>query len=288
MDNVVCSNCGNSFGEEVEFCDSCGEWQGVNPTVDGDLKKANEAKRITTLTNEQLSGPISTYQSPPIPTRTQFPGVRAVVFLLVLIPLIAIASYWYDQEVNSNLVDTVIEEEESVLTTTSLSSEITTQPSTRVLQRLSKYISNCSASSEYSEGYSCSNLYDREINSWQDDSQSCKDGYVVFYFATPVELKNIAFQNLEEDKKFIRNWKVRELEYSTPKKEENDADYYYTHELSNDNVSQWITVPKTTTDELKIKFLSAYPGEEYNGQEAFDECAIQEIEVYGYLVSNDE
>ncbi len=284
MDNIVCSNCGNSFGEEVEFCDSCGEWQGINPTLDADLKQKNEDTRITTLTSEQLSSPISTYQSPSIPTRTQFPGVRAVVFLLVLIPLIAIASYWYDQEVDISLDNVDVEEQETDLTNTSLSSASTTQTVNKVMQRLSKFISNCSASSEYGEGYSCSNLYDGEKNSWQDDSQSCKDGYVVFYFETPVELKFITFQNLLEDNKFKRNWKVREVEYSTPK----NSNYYYTHELENNNASQWITVEKTITDELKIEFLSAYPGEEYNGQEAFQECAIQEIEVYGYPISNDE
>ena len=32
MENILCSNCGASLKESTEFCDSCGEWQGVSPT----------------------------------------------------------------------------------------------------------------------------------------------------------------------------------------------------------------------------------------------------------------
>ena len=277
MNNVVCSNCGASFGGEIEFCDSCGEWQGVSPIIDGEAKKKNTAKRITTLTSEQLSGPISTYESPTIPTRTQFPGVRAVLFILVIVPLIAVASYWYNREVATDVVDLIVEEQESNVATTSSSVATTIPPATQVTQILSKFISNCSTSSDYGEGYSCSNLYDGQKNSWQDNSQSCKDGYIIFSFDKPVYIKFITFQNLEDNSKFIRNWKVRELRYSTP-----DPEYYYTEELVNDNAPQWVEMEDTTTEELKIEFLSAYPGEEYNGSPAFEECAIQEVEIFGY------
>jgi len=37
----------------------------------------------------------------------------------------------------------------------------------------------------------------------------------------------------------------------------------------------------TTTSVITIQILSAYPGEEVNGAEAFPECAIQEITFYG-------
>ena len=35
------------------------------------------------------------------------------------------------------------------------------------------------------------------------------------------------------------------------------------------------------TSYLKIDILSAYPGEEVGGSQAFDECAIQEITFWG-------
>jgi len=53
------------------------------------------------------------------------------------------------------------------------------------------------------------------------------------------------------------------------------------NELENQNTStQWIDL-NTTTSVITIQILSAYPGEEVNGAEAFPECAIQEITFYG-------
>ncbi len=153
----------------------------------------------------------------------------------------------------------------------------------RVLSNLSKYISDCSASSEYHEGYSCSNLYDRSLrfSSWQDNSQSCKDGYIIFTFAEPVQIKFIVFQNLEQDKEFMRNWKAREILYSTP-----DPDYSYTFELENTNTAQWIATGDVVTAEFTIQILSAYPSEpSKDGAPGFPECAIQEIEFFGYLAN---
>ncbi len=151
----------------------------------------------------------------------------------------------------------------------------------RVLSNLSKCISDCSASSEYWEGYSCSNLYDREINSWQDNSQSCKDGYIIFTFAEPVQIKFIVFQNLEQDKEFMRNWKAREILFSTP-----DPGYLYTFELENTNTAQWISTVDVVTTEFTIQILSAYPSEpSKDGAPGFPDCAIQEIEFFGYLAN---
>ena len=83
----------------------------------------------------------------------------------------------------------------------------------KVLSKLNKYISHCSTRSQYGKGYSCSNLYDGEFStlSWQDNGENCKDGYIIFTFAEPVQIKFVVFQNLEQDKEFMRNWKAREM-----------------------------------------------------------------------------
>ena len=49
-------------------------------------------------------------------------------------------------------------------------------------------------------------------------------------------------QNLQDDKQFKRNWKIREITYRTT-----DEDYYYTIELQNTNESQWVEMVDTTT-----------------------------------------
>ena len=271
MENIVCSNCGASLKESTEFCDSCGEWQGVSPTKEKNSDEQNDVgKRVTTLTNDQLNAPITTFRSSPMPTRKEVPGIRAVFFILVIFPIIAGAAYWY----NNRNIPTEIAEEPIVASTTS--STTTTIKQSIPTSYLNDYIVNCSSSSEYGIGYSCSNLYDGNINSWQDNSQNCQEGYVTFTFEEPMLISFFIVQNLQDDKQFKRNWKIREITYRTT-----DEDYYYTIELQNTNESQWVEMVDTTTTELTIEFLSAYPGEEYGGSPAFNECAIQEIEIFG-------
>lgn len=271
MENIICNNCSASLRDSNEFCDSCGEWQGIGKgKEDTGEKLGSEGKRITTLTNDQLNAPISTYRSSPMPTRKEVPGIRAVFFILVIFPIIAGAAFWYNNR-NISTEDIILEEVPPTSTSTSTTVERSIPTSI-----LNKYIVNCSSSSEYGIGYSCSNLYDGEINSWQDSSENCKEGYVIFTFDRPMEISFFIVQNLQDNKQFKRNWKVRELRYSTT-----DENYYYTFELNNTNESQWVEMIDTVTTELTIQFLSAYPGEEYSGSPAFNECAIQEIEIFG-------
>ena len=90
MENILCSNCGASLKESTEFCDSCGEWQGVSPVKENSQEElTNDRKRVTTLTSDQLNAPIATFKSSPMPTRKEVPGIRAVFFILVIFPVIA-------------------------------------------------------------------------------------------------------------------------------------------------------------------------------------------------------
>ena len=60
----------------------------------------------------------------------------------------------------------------------------------------------------------------------------------------------------------------------------NDPELEIQKELENENFEQWVDV-NTTTSYLRLDFLSAYPGEDLNGQNAFEECAVQEIRFFG-------
>ena len=109
MDNILCSNCGASLKESTEFCDSCGEWQGVSPVKENSQEElTNDRKSVTTLTSDQLNAPIATFKSGPMPTRKEVPGIRAVFFILVIFPVIAGAAFWYN---NRNVpAETIIED----------------------------------------------------------------------------------------------------------------------------------------------------------------------------------
>jgi len=167
--------------------------------------------------------------------------------------------------------------------TTTTTTTINETEEKKVVSKLNKYISHCSTRSQYGKGYSCSNLYDGEFSTlhWQDNGENCKDGYIIFTFAEPVQIKFIVFQNLEQDREFMRNWKAREILYSTP-----GPDNFYTFELENTNTAQWISMEDVVTTEFTIQILSAYPSESSkDGAPGFPECAIQEIEFFGYIAN---
>ena len=187
-----------------------------------------------------------------------------------IIPLIAGASYFY----NTEIAEEVIEEIEIVDQTTIPTTSTTTQSMLKLQKPLS-----CSASSTYesasSNDFSCENLYDNDYTMWQDNSLNCKDGWLEFNFSNEIYIEFIVVQNAEKSTSFKRNYKVRDLLITG-----DDPDLEIQKELENDNFEQWVDV-NTTTTFLRIDFLSAYPGEEINGQNSFDECAIQEIRFFG-------
>ena len=270
MEKIECNSCSAVVDKSIEFCSSCGDWLGLSLK---DMEKENstqkdQIQRTTKVPDELLNKPLSTYGATPLPSRKEVPGIRAVFFLTFLIPVIALASYFY----NLNVSEEVIEQVEVVQQSTTTSSTTTVQ---NILRKA--YPISCSASSSYNDGdgYSCENLYDSDPSSWQDNGLQCKDGWIEFSFAQEIFIDFIVFQNVEDSKSFKRNFKARDTLITT-----NDTEWSLDKELLNENGSQWIDI-KQTTSYLKIDILSAYPGEEVGTNDAFDECAIQEILFYG-------
>ena len=270
MEKIECKSCSAVVDKSIEFCSSCGDWLGLS-LQDMEKENSNQEEKIqrTTRVPEQLlNKPLSTYGATPMPSRKEVPGIRAVFFLTFLIPVIALASYFY----NLNVSEEVIEQVEVVQQITTTSSTTTIQS---ILQK--QYPINCSSSSSYNngDGWSCENLYDGDPSSWQDNSLQCQDGWIEFSFAQEIYIEFIVFQNVKDSKSFARNFNARDILITT-----DDIDNPINKELTNDNSSQWVDINQTTSY-LKIDILSAYPGEEVGGSQAFDECAIQEITFWG-------
>ena len=236
---IKCPNCGALNLPSIKNCKECG-----NPLIK----------------------PLSSYGASDLPNRKEVPGIRAVFFLALIVPLIAGASFFY----NSRIADDVIEEIAAVEQTTSTSSSTTIQS---VLQKM--FPISCTSSSQLNDEYSCENLYDGTLKSWQDNELECVDGFLEFTFSDPMYLEFIVFQNLESSNSFKRNFKVRDIQVTT---DENSI--LIEKELQNNNGQQWIDINSTTAT-LRIDILSAYSGEDIGNSNAFKECAIQELTFFG-------
>jgi len=293
VENITCKACQAVVNKKLEFCSSCGEWLGLK-IEDIESKSNLEEDRFNKRTRvpqircsncgnnnlpsvrncrdcgNPLVRPLSTYGASELPNRKEVPGIRAVFFLALIIPLIAGASYFY----NTRVAEEVIEEIEIVEQTTIPTTSTTVQS----MLKLQKPVS-CAASTTYESGnsgdFSCENLFDNDYTMWQDNSLQCKDGWLEFTFSDEIFIEFIVVQNAEKSTSFKRNYKIRDLLITG-----NDPELEIQKELENDNFEQWVDV-NSTTSYLRIDFLSAYPGEDLNGQNAFDECAIQEIKFFG-------
>ena len=288
MENIICKACSASIDKDLEFCSSCGEWLGLKiqdieekePTINTNTfrNRVPQIKcpncgvlNLPSIKNCKECGnllikPLSSYGAAEMPNRREVPGIRAVFFLSLIVPLIAGASFFY----NSRIADDVIEEIAAVEQTTSTSSS-TTIPS--VLKKM--YPISCTSSSQLGDEYSCENLYDGTLKSWQDNELLCADGFLEFNFSEPMYLEFIVFQNLESTNSFKRNFKVRNIQVTT---DENSI--LIEKELQNSNGQQWIDINSKTAT-LRIDILSAYSGEDVGNSNAFSECAIQELTFYG-------
>ena len=269
MEKVECKACSATVDKSIEFCSSCGEWLGlsIKDIENSDAKTEPEVTRRVRPPEELLSQPLSNYGATSLPTRNEVPGIRAVFFLAIIIPLIAAASYYYNQ----NIAEEVIEEIQVVEQPTTTSTSTTVQS---LMKR--QFPFSCSASSSLGDGWSCEKIYDNEPSSWQDKSLECADATLEFTFSKDVYFEFLTYENLDDSKSFKRNFKPRDILITSE-----EEGFSIEYELENQNTStQWIDL-NTTTSVITIQILSAYPGEEVNGAEAFHECAIQEITFYG-------
>ena len=293
MDNITCKACQAVVDKKLEFCSSCGEWLGLK--IEDIQNKPDQAQdryikrtgvpqiKCSSCGNSNLPSirncrdcgvplvkPLTSYGASELPNRKEVPGIRAVFFLALIIPLIAGASYFYNTRIAEEVIEEIVIVEQTTIPTTS-----TTVQS---MLRLQKPLS-CAASTTYESGnsgdFSCENLYDNDYTMWQDNSLQCKDGWLEFTFADEIFIEFIVVQNAEKSTSFKRNYKIRDLLITA-----NDPELEIQKELENDNFEQWVDV-NTTTSYLRLDFLSAYPGEDLNGQNAFEECAIQEIRFFG-------
>ena len=269
MEKVECKACSASVDKSIEFCSSCGEWLGlsIKDIENSDAKTEPTVTRRVRPPEELLSQPLSNYGATSLPTRNEVPGIRAVFFLAIIIPLIAAASYYYNQNIAEEVIEEIQVTEQSTTTITSTT-----------VQSLMKrqFPFSCTASSSLGDGWSCEKIYDNEPSSWQDKSLECADATLEFTFSKDVYFEFLTYENLDDSKSFKRNFKPRDILITSE-----EEGFSIEYELENQNTStQWIDL-NTTTSVITIQILSAYPGEEVNGAEAFPECAIQEITFYG-------
>lgn len=132
------------------------------------------------------------------------------------------------------------------------------------------------ASSEL-DGFEARNLIDGNPDtSWNDSSNRGRDAWLRFTFARPVALKEIEFQNLTDDDRFKRNYKIQGFNIIV-----DDLTIDIAGRLENTNEPQRVQIASSATVELTVQVLSTYIAEPSGDAPPYDELALQAVRFFG-------
>lgn len=293
MAQIRCDNCGEVF-EDQEFCPNCGQWVGPIPEG-GDFEEFSlsdtpdeetfeepttlppEARTVTCpscgapnpATNRHCEecgariaqGPLPVAPQPMIRTTA---GARALMAIVGTIAVVAVIALLYNSIFGGG---------EVAATTTSSS---TTSTTIGMPERIVPIAWNCS--SEIAGGWECANMFDGDDTTyWNDAGAEGRNATIEVTFAGPVSLKQIIFQNVTDEEKFKRNFRVKGIEITF----DDLPDAPLIDALQDTTRAQPIPVASLRTRQLTIRVTSTYPAESVNGLPPFTELAIAEIEFWG-------
>ena len=130
-------------------------------------------------------------------------------------------------------------------------------------------------------GFEAGNLIDDDRDSyWNDNSLRGNNAWLEFSFAQPVQLTEIELQNLEDEEKFRRNYRIKSLVITV-----DDLQIEIPFQMDDSNSPQRIQIGSLATTVVRIDVRSTYPAEQYEGGVPFDELALQEVLFFGTTAS---
>ena len=160
-------------------------------------------------------------------------------------------------------------------TTTATTSGVTTIPTQAIVEL---DVASVVASSEL-PGFPASALIDSNSdNSWNDTQESGQP-FLTFTFAQPVQITQIQIQNITDEERFIRNFRISDYEVTI-----DDLPTVTSGTLEDDNSPQTIPIPSLETRELTLRVINQYAAQPFEGKLPFRELAVQEVKFFGRVV----
>lgn len=282
-DLVTCTNCGATF-EGDEFCPECGQW--VDHAEEhfslDESASTGEVSSVpyTTVTCPSCGAPnpesnrhceecgARLYQGDlpvaPQPLITMTAGVRAAIVIgSVIVGVIIIA-----------LVFNAIRGDGGDTTTESTETSTTTTLQRTLPERIPASNISVECSSELAS-FPCENLIDGTDAAWNDAGLEGVGATMTFTFNTPWQLEQIVFNNLEDDTRFRRNFRINGLEIRA-----DDMTDGTIETLVNRAGRHLINFTTLNTTQVVIEVRSTWPAEVVDGT-SFTELALEEVEFYG-------
>ncbi len=156
--------------------------------------------------------------------------------------------------------------------TTTLAGPTTTEP--RNVKNLVPF--EVEASSSF-PGFAASNLIDGDPDTyWNDFSLRGNDARLEFSFTQPVQITEIELQNVEDEERLRRNYRIKSLVIKV-----DDLQIEFPMTMEDNSDPQRISIGSLETTKVTIEVRSTYPAEQYDGKAPYDELALQSVRFFG-------
>lgn len=284
VDHITCTNCGATF-EGDEFCPECGQWVDMEDEEFSLDSAEDPGDHLSSVPYGTVTCPSCGAANPesnrhceecgarlyqgelpvaPQPLITMTAGVRAAVVIgSVLAAVILIA-----------IVFNAIRGDDGDVIADSTSTTTTTTAARTLPERIPASNISVECSSELSS-FPCENLIDGTDAAWNDAGLEGVGATMTFAFNTPWQLEQIVFNNLEDDTRFRRNFRINGIEIRADDMTEGTIET-----LVNRPGRHLITFTTLNTTQVVIEVRSTWPAEVVDGT-SFTELALQEVEFYG-------
>jgi len=198
----------------------------------------------------------------PAPLIRATPGARALTVLAGVLLIVLVAVF---------LMNLGNGDDPAASSTTVAASSTTLEPDYIRLQPFS-----VDSSSSF-PGFEAANLLDDDPDKyWNDNSLRGNNAWIEFRFAQPVQIVEIELQNLLDEEKFRRNYRMKSIAITV-----DDLQIEFNEQLDDSNDPQRFQIGSLETTIVRIEVKSTYPAEQYEGGVPFDELALQEVLFFG-------
>ena len=236
---------------DVVTCQSCGA---ANPTSNHHCEQCGARLGTSSL-------PVAT---PPLARASA--GGRAVTVLTAVIVVVALIALIFNLRGDDPTTEA---------NGTSTSSTTTTS----IIPRIDQLVpTSVDASSSFSAAFGPENLIDGDTDTyWNDAGLRGEGATLTFRFAQPVQIFDIEIQNLVDQVKFRRNYRIKNYVITVddlPAVERAGT-------LDDNNTKQTIAIGSRDTRELVIRVTATYPAEAVGDDPAFEELALQSVRFFG-------
>ncbi len=238
---VACPSCGTQNPAHNRHCESCGARIAQDPL------------------------PVA-----PQPMLRTTPGARALGILAAVILIVAVLAL-----IVNFLTDSGGDEDATTGTDGTVPSTEVTPPILAVDQLIPTRVT---ATSELS-GFGADALIDGDpTTSWNDASLKGVGAELTFFFAAPVQISQIVIQNVEDNDRFLRNYRIEGLEIRL-----DDLGVPIIRTLQDTTTQQTLDIGSLETNTVTMRVTSTYEAQPVGNRTPFEELALQEVQFFGRL-----